>query len=426
MKIAIIGAGPAGLYFSLLAKKHDPSHEITIYEQNPQGATYGWGVVFSDIGLAFLREADPEFFGRFVAHHERCDYMEIVHQGTRVQVQGNHFSRTSRIDMLAVLEQACREAGVRIRHQQRIEDVARLAGEVDMVVAADGSNSAVRKQYAEHFRPAFERRRNKFAWYGTRQRFHPVSLIFREAEHGIFIAHSYQYSKDLSTFLVEVDPDSWRRAGLDTASEDDSRRYCAEVFREDLGANELLGNRSLWFEANIVRNECWSHQNIVLLGDALRTVHFSLGSGTRMAMQDAIALHQGCCNTRRRARRLRGIRGAAPPGLVQLPGRRRAQPGLVRERGRQDAPGPGRLRLRLHAPHRPGQPRRPAPARPGLRLGLRGAAPGDRLSTGVPAAGTPRRAARHYAAPQHAYPQHPRQAAAEPPHNHPWNMEETS
>ena len=293
MKIAIIGAGPAGLYFSLLAKKHDPSHEITIYEQNPQGATYGWGVVFSDIGLAFLRDADPEFFGRFVAHHERCDYMEIVHQGTRVQVQGNHFSRTSRIDMLAVLEQACREAGVRIRHQQRIEDVARLAGEVDMVVAADGSNSAVRKQYAEHFRPAFERRRNKFAWYGTRQRFHPVSLIFREAEHGIFIAHSYQYSKDLSTFLVEVDPDSWRRAGLDTASEDDSRRYCAEVFREDLGANELLGNRSLWFEANIVRNECWSHQNIVLLGDALRTVHFSLGSGTRMAMQDAIALHQG-------------------------------------------------------------------------------------------------------------------------------------
>ncbi|MFG0228217.1 FAD-dependent monooxygenase [Achromobacter sp. 413638] len=293
MKIAIIGAGPAGLYFSLLAKKHDPSHEITIYEQNPQGATYGWGVVFSDIGLAFLRDADPEFFGRFVAHHERCDYMEIVHQGTRVQVQGNHFSRTSRIDMLAVLEQACREAGVRILHQQRIEDVARLAGEVDMVVAADGSNSAVRKQYAEHFRPAFERRRNKFAWYGTRQRFHPVSLIFREAEHGIFIAHSYQYSKDLSTFLVEVDPDSWRRAGLDTASEDDSRRYCAEVFREDLGANELLGNRSLWFEANIVRNECWSHQNIVLLGDALRTVHFSLGSGTRMAMQDAIALHQG-------------------------------------------------------------------------------------------------------------------------------------
>ncbi|MCZ8389135.1 FAD-dependent monooxygenase [Achromobacter xylosoxidans] len=293
MKIAVIGAGPAGLYFSLLAKKHDPRHEITVYEQNPQGATYGWGVVFSDIGLAFLREADPDFFDKFVAHHERCDYMEIVHRGTRVQVQGNHFSRTSRIDMLAVLERACLEAGVQIRHQQRVDDVAQLAAEVDMLVAADGSNSAVRRQYADQFRPAFERRRNKFAWYGTRQRFHPVSLIFREAEHGIFIAHSYQYSKDLSTFLVEVDPDSWRRAGLDTASEEDSRRYCAQVFSEDLGANGLLGNRSLWFEANIVRNERWSHENIVLLGDALRTVHFSLGSGTRMAMQDAIALHQG-------------------------------------------------------------------------------------------------------------------------------------
>jgi 2-polyprenyl-6-methoxyphenol hydroxylase-like FAD-dependent oxidoreductase len=293
MKIAVIGAGPAGLYFSLLAKKHAPQHEITVYERNPRGATYGWGVVFSDIGLAFLREADPEFFKAFVAHHERCDYMEIIHQGARVQVQGNHFSRTARIDMLEVLEKACVEAGVQILHEQQIDDVERLAAEVDMVVAADGSNSAVRKQYAEHFRPSFERRRNKFAWYGTRQRFHPVSLIFRETDHGIFIAHSYQYSKDLSTFLVEVDPDTWQRAGLDTASEDASRQYCAEVFRADLGANELLGNRSLWFEANIVRNERWSHRNIVLLGDALRTVHFSLGSGTRMAMQDAIALHQG-------------------------------------------------------------------------------------------------------------------------------------
>ncbi|RBL83714.1 monooxygenase [Streptomyces cavourensis] len=293
MKIAVIGAGPAGLYFSLLAKKHDPGHEITVYEQNPQGATYGWGVVFSDIGLSFLREADPAFFAKFVAHHERCDYMEIVHRGARVQVQGNPFSRTARIDMLAVLERACVDAGVRIRYQQRVDDVAQLAAEVDMVVAADGSNSVVRKQYAEHFRPAFERRRNKFAWYGTHQRFHPVSLIFRDTEHGIFIAHSYQYSRDLSTFLVEVDPDSWRRAGLDTASEEDSRRYCGQVFRDDLGAHELLGNRSLWFEANIVRNEHWSHENIVLLGDALRTVHFSLGSGTRMAMQDAIALHQG-------------------------------------------------------------------------------------------------------------------------------------
>jgi 2-polyprenyl-6-methoxyphenol hydroxylase-like FAD-dependent oxidoreductase len=244
------------------------------------------------VGLGLLREADPEFFAEFTAHHERCDYMEIVHRGTRVQVHGNHFSRTSRIDMLGVLQRACEREGIRVEYGRRIEDVEALSREVDLVIAADGANSAVRRQYAQHFQPSFERRRNKFAWYGTRQRFHPVSLIFRETEHGVFIAHSYQYSPALSTFLVEVDPDTWARAGLDRMSEDQSRRYCAQVFAAELGSNELLTNRSLWFEANIVRNERWTHRNIVLLGDALRTVHFSLGSGTRMAMQDAIALHR--------------------------------------------------------------------------------------------------------------------------------------
>ena len=293
MKIAVIGAGPAGLYFSLLAKKHNPEHDIHVIEQNPEGATYGWGVVFSDIGLSFLKDADPEFFAEFTAHHERCDYMEIVHRGTHVQVHGNHFSRTARIDMLKTLQRACQREGIRIEYGRRVDDVSQLASEVDLVIAADGGNSAVRRQFADHFQPRFEKRRNKFAWYGTRQRFHPVSLIFRESEHGVFIAHSYQYSPELSTFLVEVDPDTWARAGLDKASENESRRYCADVFRAELGSNELLTNRSLWFEANIVKNERWTHKNVVLLGDALRTVHFSLGSGTRMAMQDAIALHQG-------------------------------------------------------------------------------------------------------------------------------------
>lgn len=295
MKIAVIGAGPAGLYFSLLAKKHDPRHEIRVYEQNPRGATYGWGVVFSDVGLGFLREADPAFFEEFTAHHERCDYMEIVHRDTHVQVHGNHFSRTARIDMLDTLQRACEREGIVIEYGRRLDDtdtIERLSAEADLVIAADGGNSATRTRYAQHFRPSFEKRRNKFAWYGTHQRFHPVSLIFRPTEHGVFIAHSYQYSPELSTFLVEVDPDTWQRAGLDRMSEDESRRHCSRVFAADLGSHELLTNRSLWFEANIVKNERWTYRNIVLLGDALRTVHFSLGSGTRMAMQDAIALHR--------------------------------------------------------------------------------------------------------------------------------------
>jgi anthraniloyl-CoA monooxygenase len=292
MKIAVIGAGPAGLYFSLLQKKRDPSLDIRVFEQNRADATYGWGVVFSDIGLAFLERADPEFFAEFTAGHEKCDYMEVVHRGTHVQIEGNHFSRTARIDMLNTLQRACERVGVPVEYGRRIEDVRPIAAEVDLLVAADGGNSAVRGQYAEHFLPSFEKRRNKFAWYGTRQRFHPVSLIFRETPHGVFIAHSYQYSPDLSTFLIEVSPETWAAAGLDRASEDESRRACAEVFRAELGAHELLSKRSRWFEANIVKNERWTHQNIVLIGDALRTVHFSLGSGTRMAMQDAIALHR--------------------------------------------------------------------------------------------------------------------------------------
>lgn len=292
MKIAVIGAGPAGLYFSLLSKKQNPSHDIDVYEQNPKGATYGWGVVFSDVGLAFLKEADAEFFAEFTAGHEKCDYMEVVHQGTHVQIHGNHFSRSARIDMLNTLQSACQKLGVRVHYQHRIDDVAALAASVDLLIAADGGNSTVRSQFAEYFSPSFEKRRNKFAWYGTRQRFHPVSLIFSQTEHGVFMAHSYQYSPELSTFLVEVSPETWHRAGLDTASEEESRAYCAKVFAAQLGSNELLGNRSLWFDANIVKNEKWTYKNIVLLGDALRTVHFSLGSGTRMAMQDAIALHK--------------------------------------------------------------------------------------------------------------------------------------
>ena len=160
MKINIIGGGPAGLYFALLAKKHDPSHQIRIHEQNAEDATYGWGVVFSDIGLAFLKDADADFYEEFIAHHERCDYMEVVHQGTHVQVHGNHFSRTSRIDMLRVMRQACKRAGIEIEYGRRIEDASALAAQCDLLVAADGGNSEVRTQMAEHFLPSFVKLRN--------------------------------------------------------------------------------------------------------------------------------------------------------------------------------------------------------------------------------------------------------------------------
>ncbi len=297
MNVVVIGGGPAGLYFSLLLKQRHPEDHIVVHERNEAGATYGWGVVFSDIALSFLKDADPAFFRKFTAHHQRCDYMEVTHNGVRVPLHNNHFSRTSRIDLLRVLQQACVEAGVDIRYGSRVADPAELP-DADIVVAADGVNSEVRTRLAEHFRPSFDVRRNKFAWYGTHQLFHPVSLIFRQTEYGVFIAHAYQYSDSLSTFLVEVDPETWHRAGLDTASEEESRAFCEQVFAEDLGGHALLGNRSNWFQASVVRNEHWSHGKVVLLGDALRSVHFSLGSGTRMAMQDAIALCGALCEHR--------------------------------------------------------------------------------------------------------------------------------
>jgi 2-polyprenyl-6-methoxyphenol hydroxylase-like FAD-dependent oxidoreductase len=289
MKFAIVGGGPGGLFFAYLLKKARPEHEFTVFEQNPADATYGWGVVFSNVAMSFIKDTDQAFYQRFVADHEGCDYLEIVHRDTHVQLYGNHFSRTSRIRLLETLQGACREVGVELKFGVRIDDSAGLTG-FDAVVAADGVNSAVRGAPVAAFTPRITERRNLFAWYGTRQLFHPVSLIFRDTPRGVFIAHAYQYSRDLSTFLIEASPEAWCSAGLDRMSDEESRAFCEQVFARDLGGNRLLSNRSSWFRARIVEAGQWHHGNVVLIGDALRTVHFSLGSGTRMAMQDAVAL----------------------------------------------------------------------------------------------------------------------------------------
>ncbi len=291
MKFAIVGGGPAGLFFAYLMKKNAPEHEVVVFEQNPPDATYGWGVVFSNVAMSFLKDTDLAFYERFVAHHQGCDYLEVVHRDVRVQLHNNHFSRTSRIALLEVLQTTCREVGVDLRFDARIPSTGALS-DYDVVVAADGANSAIRAELAEHLRPKATLRRNFFAWYGVRQLFHPVSLVFRPTAHGVFIAHAYQYSADFSTFLVEAPPEAWSGAGLDVKSDAESRAFCEDVFAHELGANRLLSNKSNWFQAKIVDTERWHHGNVVLLGDALRTVHFSLGSGTRMAMQDAIALFE--------------------------------------------------------------------------------------------------------------------------------------
>jgi anthraniloyl-CoA monooxygenase len=292
MQINIVGGGPGGLFFSYLVKRRFPEWNVRVYEQNDASATYGWGVVFSDVALSFLQKSDPAFFRRFTAGHVRSDHMEIVHRGVHVPIQGNSFSRVARIGLLQFLHEECKAVGVDLVFNARIDDPDALR-KADLLVIADGVNSRTRTRHADAFKPSFLKRRNKFAWYGTSKLFQAVSLIFRETAYGVFIAHSYQYSDQLSTFLVETDPQTWKRAGLGDMGDDDSRAFCEQVFADDLQGHPLQSNKSTWFEAVTVKNENWRHENMVLIGDALRSVHFSLGSGTRMAMEDSIALFEG-------------------------------------------------------------------------------------------------------------------------------------
>jgi anthraniloyl-CoA monooxygenase len=291
MKVAIVGGGPAGLYLALLLKRDDPRHEVRVIEQNPEGATYGWGVVFSERALGFLAEADAESYRDLEARLEVWSDQAIVHRGESVRIDGLGFSGIARLALLGVLQAHCRRRGVVLELATRCEDPAALE-DADLLVGADGAGSLVRERYRAAFEPAVTTLSNRYIWYGTRQPFDCLTLTFRESPHGVFVAHHYRHAPDASTFVVECDADTWARVGFADFSEDTTRRYCEEVFAPDLGGHPLLSNRSAWLRFRMVTNMRWHHDRTVLLGDALRTVHFSIGSGTRTALEDAIALAQ--------------------------------------------------------------------------------------------------------------------------------------
>ena len=291
MKIGILGGGPAGLYFALLMKKQDPAREITVVEQNPAGATYGWGVVFSDRALSFLEAADVDSYRDLTGSLQTWDDQAIVHQGQQVRIDGLGFSGIARLDLLRILQEHCHRQGVRLEFEARLTDLAPFRG-CDLIVGADGVNSVVRETHRAEFGPTVEVLSNKYLWYGTQQLFDCLTLTFRQTTAGPFVAHHYPYGERASTFLVECDAETFASTGLAAKSEDESRRYCEDVFRDDLGGHRLLANKSSWLNFKVVTNRRWSHDNVVLIGDALRTVHFSLGSGTRMALEDAIVLAQ--------------------------------------------------------------------------------------------------------------------------------------
>ncbi|MEW5863839.1 MAG: FAD-dependent monooxygenase [Pseudomonadota bacterium] len=289
MRIAVVGAGPAGLLFSLLIKRRFPKWDVRVAEQNPADATFGFGVVFSEGALAFLERDAPDLHASLTARMESWPMQRIVHRGERVDVDGNGFSAIGRLPLLQFLQALCRDAGVPVAYGRTVTSLAQL-GEADLVVGADGVNSMVRRERESEFGTRIEWLNNRFAWYGVALPFECLTLTFRESEWGAFVAHHYRYTPMMSTFIVECDEATWRRAGLDRASDAESRAICERVFEKDLAGRPLLSNKSIWRRFPLLWNERWSAGNAVLIGDALRTMHFSIGSGTRAAFEDAIAL----------------------------------------------------------------------------------------------------------------------------------------
>jgi anthraniloyl-CoA monooxygenase len=290
MKINVLGGGPAGLYFAILMKRQDPAHEVTVFERDGPNDTFGWGIVFSDRTYSFLAEHDPESHKAITAASVAWDNVNVVHRGETVTVRGNNFCGVGRLAFLNALHDRCRALGVDLRFHHPVTRVDDLPP-CELLVGADGANSLLRRAYADFFQPSIDIRQNRYIWLGTPRLFHGLTLTFRPAQAGLFISHSYQFSADRSTFIVECSPQTWDQAGFGQMTPDETCRALEAIFREDLGGAPLLSNNFVkWVNFPLVRNRNWLYKEMVLIGDALHTAHFSIGSGTKLALEDAIAL----------------------------------------------------------------------------------------------------------------------------------------
>jgi anthraniloyl-CoA monooxygenase len=292
MKVHVIGGGPAGLYFAILMKKAWPDTRITVFERNRPDDTFGFGVVFSDETLDTFEAYDRESYQAIIDHFAYWDDIEIHFRGAVHRVGGNGFCGCSRRTLLRLLHERARALGIALKFETEVVDLGAAIRDADLVVAADGINSRVRETFAEQFQPEIDLRPNKFCWMGSTRAFDAFTFFFRETEHGIFIAHCYQYEPGRSTWILETDPQTFARAGLDPHDEAASARFLERVFEEELQGHRLIVNRSVWRNFPTVRCARWTAGNVVLIGDAKATAHFSIGSGTKLAMEDAIALYE--------------------------------------------------------------------------------------------------------------------------------------
>lgn len=299
MRIAVIGGGPAGLYFSALMKQLDPTHDITVWERNAPEDTFGFGVVFSDETLGGIEHADEEIYRAMSEQFARWSDIDIHYRGEVRTVGGQGFAAMSRKTLLRILQRRCADLGVTVHFRTLAPDVEELSATHDLVLAADGLNSVVRTRFAEVFGPELDRRHNKYMWLGTDRVFEAFEFFIKHTPYGIMQIHGYPLSAEQSTFIVEMHESVWRKAGFDAfadrvflpgENDEKSVALLAEIFADELDGHGLQANNSRWIDFTTVRNRTWRHGNVVLMGDAAHTAHFSIGSGTKLAMEDALAL----------------------------------------------------------------------------------------------------------------------------------------
>ncbi len=297
MKIACLGGGPAGLYFAISMKLRDPDHDITVYERNQPGDTFGWGVVFSDKTMENLRENDRDSAQAILDSFAHWDDIEVHIKGKTITSTGHGFCGIGRKHLLNILQDRARSLGIKLVFDYEVEVDDGLAAfqDADLIIASDGINSKIRNKWADEFKVNTEVRANKYLWLGTHKVFEAFTFIFKKTEHGWVWAHAYRFDKDTSTFIVECSEPTWRGLGFPDMTQDESCRFCEELFADYLDGHELMSNArhlrgSAWLNFSRIVCEKWYYKNIVLIGDAAHTAHFSIGSGTKLAFEDAIEL----------------------------------------------------------------------------------------------------------------------------------------